>query len=227
MVRTLPSHHAHESLDGTRIAANAGAIAFNAAMLMLMLAPLSAPQLIQKSLDPVTDIVLLPRPPRPVDPPKPPPKPEPVRTIVKDPPPQIQRPVQQEVAPPQEVVVDQPALPMDFQGVEQVAIATPPSTSIGRGTIEGATLQVLRNPAPTYPVDAIRNNLTGTVELEILVGIDGKPLEVSVVRSSGHRSLDQAARKVVLQRWTFQPAMENGQAVQARGRVPIQFKLDQ
>ena len=85
---------------------------------------------------------------------------------------------------------------------------------------------MLRNPAPAYPVDAIRNNITGTVELEILVGADGKPLEVSVVRSSGNRALDQAARKVVLQRWLFQPAMENGQAVQVRGRVPIEFKLE-
>ncbi|MEI2430644.1 MULTISPECIES: energy transducer TonB [Lysobacter] len=224
MVRTLPSHHAHESLDGTRIAANAGAIAFNAAMLMLMLAPLSAPQLIQKSLDPVTDVILLPREKKPVViEHKPPPV---IRQVETKPQPRTP-PVVQQQAPPQEIVVDQPALPMDFQGVEQVAIATPPSTNVGRGIIEGATLQVLRNPAPTYPVDAIRNNLTGTVELEILVGIDGKPLDVSIVRSSGHRSLDQAARKVVLQRWTFQPAMENGQAVQARGRVPIQFKLDQ
>ena len=68
--------------------------------------------------------------------------------------------------------------------------------------------------------------ITGTVELEILVGIDGKPIDVLIVRSSGNRALDQAARKVVLQRWAFQPAMENGQAVQARGRVPIEFKLD-
>lgn len=224
MVRTLPSHHAHESLDGTRIAANAGAIAFNAAMLMLMLAPLSAPQLIQKSLDPVTDVILLPREKKPVViEHKPPPV---IRQVETKPQPRTP-PVVQQQAPPQEIVVDQPPLPMDFQGVEQVAIATPPSTNVGRGIIEGATLQVLHNPAPTYPVDAIRNNLTGTVELEILVGIDGKPLDVSIVRSSGHRSLDQAARKVVLQRWTFQPAMENGQAVQARGRVPIQFKLDQ
>lgn len=227
MVRTLPSHHAHESLDGTRIAANAGAIAFNAAMLMLMLAPLSAPQLITQQMEQLPEFHLIDRKKVLPPPPPPPKKEEVIRKVVKDPPPQIQRQVQQEVAPPQEIVVDQPALPMDFQGVEQVAIATPPSTNVGRGIIEGATLQVLRNPAPTYPVDAIRNNLTGTVELEILVGIDGKPLDVSIVRSSGHRSLDQAARKVVLQRWTFQPAMENGQAVQARGRVPIQFKLDQ
>lgn len=225
MVRTLPSHPARQPLDGSRIAANAGAIAFNAAMLMLMLAPLSAPQLITQPIN-ETIVDFVPRP-KPVDPPKPPPKPEEVRRVVKDPPPQIQRPVQQEVAPPQEVVVDQPPMPMDFQGVEQVAVATQPPTNVGRQIIEGATLQVLRNPPPSYPAEAVRAGITGTVELEILVGTDGKPVDVLIVRSSGNRALDQAARRVVLQRWLFQPAMENGQAVQARGRVPIEFKLDQ
>ncbi|QWP74626.1 energy transducer TonB [Lysobacter sp. K5869] len=226
MVRTLPSHHpARQPLDGTRIAANAGAIAFNAAMLMLMLAPLSAPQLVTQQLEQLPTIEILSRP-KPIDPPPPPPKDKPLRQVVKDPPPRVQPVVQQNVAPPPEVVVDQPAMPMDFQGVEQVAIATPPPVSnVGR-TLEGATLQVLRNPPPNYPIEAVRAGITGTVELEILVGLDGKPVDVLIVRSSGNRALDQAARKVVLQRWAFQPAMENGQPVQARGRVPIEFKLD-
>lgn len=224
MVRTLPSHHARQPLDGTRIAANAGAIGFNAAMLLLMLAPLSAPQLVQKSLDPVTDVLIVPRERKPLRIEHKPPPPI-VRKVETAPAPRTP-PVVQQQAPPQEVVVEHPATPMDFQGAEQVAVVAPPATSIGREIAEGATLQVLRNPAPAYPVDAIRNNITGTVELEILVGADGKPLEVSVVRSSGNRALDQAARKVVLQRWLFQPAMENGQAVQARGRVPIEFKLE-
>ncbi|BAV97192.1 energy transducer TonB [Lysobacter enzymogenes] len=224
MVRTLPSHHARPPLDGTRIAANAGAIAFNAAMLMLMLAPLSAPQLITQPLD-QTIIEFVPRP-KLVDPPPPPPKKDPpLRQVVKDPPPRVQQVAPQPVAPPQ-IVVDQPAQAMDFQGSNDVVASIEPPVNVGRQIIEGATLQVLRNPPPSYPIEAVRAGITGTVELEILVGIDGKPIDVLIVRSSGNRALDQAARKVVLQRWAFQPAMENGQAVQARGRVPIEFKLD-
>ena len=67
--------------------------------------------------------------------------------------------------------------------------------------------------------------LTGTVVLDVLVDIDGQPIDVTIVRSSGHRLLDQAARRVVLTRWTFRPAMRDGQAVQAIGRVPIEFVL--
>ena len=82
------------------------------------------------------------------------------------------------------------------------------------------------SPPPAYPGEAVRNGLTGVVELEILVGIDGHPLEARVVRSSGHRLLDAAARRTVLAKWRFQPAMRNGQPVQSLGRVPIEFRLD-
>jgi protein TonB len=80
-------------------------------------------------------------------------------------------------------------------------------------------------PAPTYPRRALQQRLTGTVLLQVLVGIDGRPLEVKVAQSSGHRELDEAARMQVLKRWSFQPAAKNGQAVQAIGMVPIQFAL--
>ena len=99
------------------------------------------------------------------------------------------------------------------------------SSFIGQPASAGAQLQALESPPPTYPPEAVRDGASGTVLLEILVGIDGRALEVRVVRSSGHRALDQAARRVVLSRWRFQPAQRNGHAVQAIGRVPIDFVL--
>ena len=86
-------------------------------------------------------------------------------------------------------------------------------------------LEYERAPAPNYPRNAQRLGLTGTVTLQVLVGIDGRPLEVSVVQSSGHRELDEAARAQVLKRWSFRPATRDGQAIQAIGVVPIQFSL--
>jgi len=46
-----------------------------------------------------------------------------------------------------------------------------------------------------------------------------------VQSSSGNRSLDEAARKHVLKRWMFRPAMQGGRAVQAIGLVPVAFSL--
>lgn len=222
MVRAIPSHR--PSLDGTRIAANTGAIVFNAAMLMLMLVPLSAPQLMEKPIETLTAYV--PVRPKIIEPPPPPP-PLPVQQIVRDPKPRpVIQPQAQTIEPPPVVIDDAPQIG-DVLGSTAVASVTPPSIDVGPKVLAGVSLQALNSPPPAYPPQAVRENLTGVVELEILVGIDGKPVEVSIVRSSGHRLLDQAAIRVVKSRWTFQPAMSNGQPIQARGRVPIEFKLQQ
>ncbi|MES2859377.1 MAG: energy transducer TonB [Pseudomonadota bacterium] len=86
-------------------------------------------------------------------------------------------------------------------------------------------LEYARAPAPAYPRRAQRIGLAGTVTLQVLVGIDGQPLEVHVVQSSGHRELDEAARQQVLKRWSFRPATRDGVAIQAIGLVPVQFSL--
>ncbi|QWF18736.1 energy transducer TonB [Lysobacter capsici] len=221
MVRAIPSHSTQ--LDGTRIAANAGAIAFNAAMLMLMLVPLSAPKLIQQPLETVTQIVIV-KPDKKIEPPPPPPVR--IERAVRDPAPTPVVQQTQTIEPPPVVINDTPQIG-DVLGSDTVAAFTPPSIDVGPQVLTGASLQALSSPPPSYPPQAVRENLTGVVELEILVGIDGKPIDVSVVRSSGHRLLDQAAIRVVKSRWKFQPAMSNGQPVQARGRVPIEFKLEQ
>lgn len=63
-------------------------------------------------------------------------------------------------------------------------------------------------PAPGYPVTARRNRYEGTVNVEILVGEDGRVLETEVRDSSGYPLLDEAAVEVVQKRWRF-PAGES------------------
>jgi periplasmic protein TonB len=71
----------------------------------------------------------------------------------------------------------------------------------------------------------LREGVQGTVLLQVLVDVDGRPLQVDVQRSSGDRRLDVAARRQVLDHWRFRPAMKNGHAVQAIGLVPVAFSL--
>jgi protein TonB len=78
-------------------------------------------------------------------------------------------------------------------------------------------------PSPIYPREALYEGVGGTVELELLVGVDGRVIEARVVRSSGNRLLDNAARETVLQKWRFQAATLNGEPVQALGRLPVVF----
>lgn len=114
------------------------------------------------------------------------------------------------------------ALPAVSEAVSDSA----PAIAEPSGPVEAGQLQYLSSPAPSYPVAALRAGQQGTVLLRVLVGTDGRPAEVSVQTSSGHRALDLAARSQVLRNWRFQPAMQNGQAVQAYGLVPVSFSLN-
>jgi periplasmic protein TonB len=93
------------------------------------------------------------------------------------------------------------------------------------GPVPGVRLEYADAPAPSYPRDALREGVEGTVMLQVLVDVDGRPLQVDVQRSSGDRRLDAAARRQVLQHWRFRPAMQDGRPVQAIGLVPIAFNL--
>lgn len=125
----------------------------------------------------------------------------------------------------QEPVVDHAAFAVPATVSDVVAESTP-TTAAPSGPIEAGQLQYLNSPAPSYPAAALRAGQQGTVLLRVLVGTDGRPTEVSVQTSSGHRVLDLAARSQVLRGWRFQPAMQNGQAVQAYGLVPVSFSLN-
>ncbi len=57
-------------------------------------------------------------------------------------------------------------------------------------------------PNPTYPAQAMREQIEGDVGLRVLVGVDGIPTSVDVRESSGHEILDSAAIRAVKQ-WRF------------------------
>ncbi len=211
-------------LDSSRIAANTGALAINAMLLLLLLAPMARPIIDAARHEEV--ITLIPRmEPRRIEPPRVPVVPStPRQPVSVEPKPQTQQSV---ATTPDPVVVSEAAgelaelPPMDIGPATEPTDIAPPMEPVS-----GAQLQYIAAPPPSYPRKALQRGLTGTVMLEVLVDIDGRPLEVRISRSSGHRELDDAARRQVLGRWRFLPAMQNGQPVQAIGVVPVDFKLD-
>jgi periplasmic protein TonB len=80
-------------------------------------------------------------------------------------------------------------------------------------------------PPPRYPGPALRAGVEGTVVLQVLVGVDGRPQQVKIDEGSGHRHLDRAAQEQVQQRWQFDPAMRNGRAIDAWVLVPVDFRI--
>jgi protein TonB len=208
-------------LDFTRISAEAGAIAINGVALLLLLAPVS--MYVPPMAERIDDMVIIPitpkKPPDPIDEPEKveitKPRVVPTTTTV------IPQKVEMQPIP----IVD--PLPGDLYA-DPVQVA---KADIGRSDaitqpLVGAHLEYEIAPPPPYPVDAIRSSLTGTVLLRVLVDVDGKPIDVRIERSSSHRMLDVAARKQVMAKWRFRPAMQDGRTVQAIGLIPVDFHLD-
>ena len=207
-----------ERPNAARIAAMSGAIAINAIALLLLLMPMSAPLPVV-----VTDVVE----PRWILPEK---KPDltPIVPVTQTPPHTPQTPVIRTqpqlstVSMTDEIIVEQgdvPAVESTDPTAESTIIEQP------SGPIAGVRLEYAYAPPPTYPRDALRTRTEGTVMLQVLVDVDGRPIDVQVQTSSGNRSLDDTARKHVLKRWRFKPAMRDGVAMQAYGLVPIAFAL--
>jgi protein TonB len=76
----------------------------------------------------------------------------------------------------------------------------------------------------SYPERARKRNQEGTVVVHALIGPDGRPIEVTVAQSSGHRLLDEAAQKAIAH-CAFVPQKVGGRAVKAIVEIPIPFKL--
>jgi protein TonB len=56
-----------------------------------------------------------------------------------------------------------------------------------------------------YPDAAIRNKLSGTLILNVAINADGSLLKIELRRSSGHKILDDAARRIVEMASPFRP----------------------
>ena len=79
-------------------------------------------------------------------------------------------------------------------------------------------------PLPSYPTSAREQGLEWVVVLGVLVGVNGRAVEINVRTSSGARVLDDAAVDAV-KRWRFAPAREGRRAIESWVEVPLKFAL--
>ena len=117
-----------------------------------------------------------------------------------------------------------------FRGGEGDRIGTKdgPGGDGGEGLTPGNGVswpRLVREVKPNYTPDAMRAQVEGMVELEILVLEDGSVGRVSIVRSLDARfGLDQEAINAV-RRWRFDPGRRMGKAVATRVGVELSFNL--
>ncbi len=85
---------------------------------------------------------------------------------------------------------------------------------------------ILRNwVQPGYPVAAKQAKLEGEVQVEFAVELDGHVTRTSVKQSSNELFNDSALKAV--QRWTFEPALDEGKPVVSGMSVLVPFRLAQ
>lgn len=78
------------------------------------------------------------------------------------------------------------------------------------------------NPPPDYPSLLQDEGIGGVVWMKVWVEVDGQPSQISVLRGSGYRLLDESARRAV-QGWRFHPAKQGGQAFASWVEFPVRF----
>jgi protein TonB len=85
--------------------------------------------------------------------------------------------------------------------------------------------KVVEKVNPTYPDDARKERVQGTVVLDVVVAADGSVNEVEVVEDPDAR-LSHAATAAVVQ-WRFEPARNSaGEPVAVRYYLTIRFHLE-
>jgi protein TonB len=174
-------------------------------------------KMVQTVMGPVETKIIEELPDDSEEPPPPPPDIEQPPPYV--PPPEIDIAQITTEAPPQTAItttqVKPVAAPPPPPAPKAAGVKTPPSTS-GRGA---------RITQPEYPPASRRAGETGTVQLRCLVSESGRCSEVSVVKSSGHARLDEAAVKEVQRNWKFVPGKEDGKPVAAWHTFAVTFRL--
>jgi protein TonB len=81
-----------------------------------------------------------------------------------------------------------------------------------------------QQPQPTIPDDLRLDALDKTCVVEFVVGPDGRPTSVRIASSTNVAELDRLALDAARQ-WRFKPATRDGQPVESRVRLHIEFQV--
>jgi TonB family protein len=84
--------------------------------------------------------------------------------------------------------------------------------------------KALKISPPEYSKEAKAAKIEGIVLLKVLVGLNGRAMDIIVVKGPGY-GLEGQAAKTVMKKWVFQPATYNGAPVVAWQQVQVSFHL--
>jgi protein TonB len=98
-------------------------------------------------------------------------------------------------------------------------------TALGPLRVSGNLVakRIISRVQPVYPKEALKQRISGTVRLHVLIAKDGTVEQVEV--ASGHPLLQRAAVDAVLQ-WRYQPTLLDGEPVEVDTTVDLIFSLN-
>ncbi len=105
-----------------------------------------------------------------------------------------------------------------------IASTTPtPSVATSSGP-QDQNFKLTKRVAPTYPQRALRQRITGWVDLSFTITATGDVTGIEIVNSQPRREFDREAIRALSQ-WKFSPKIEGGKPVAAVARQRLEFKL--
>ena len=175
-------------------------------------------EVIQKPLETKIIEEVVPDKPPPPPPPPPPPK------MVTPPPPFIPPPeIQISVAPPPMAVIA--AVTREVPVAPPPMAPAPPPAPVALVRVPPVIDAAKQCQKPEYPPASLRASETGTVLLNFLIDVSGKVIDSKVLKSSGYRRLDEAARRALAD-CQFKAGTVDGKPEQSWAKLEYVWKIE-
>jgi TonB family protein len=140
----------------------------------------------------------------------------------------VEEPVAQQAMvqqpPAEQPAIEQPAAASAGEAVEEAA-PTPTASTLQSSPVSISSLNRTKYVAPRYPRTAQRRGVSGWVDVIFTVDIDGSVTDVSVRDSNPGDTFVNAAINAV-EKWEFEPVIEDGVAIQKRAAVRMMFAVE-
>lgn len=107
-------------------------------------------------------------------------------------------------------------------------VASGTGTSVVSGPLPGdrELAEAAGMVKPIYPKEALNNNLQGTVTVEVSIDASGNPVTVRLLKSSGHKVLDDSFIRSIGRYYRFKPRRVMGQDLPSTMKLSYTYSLD-
>ncbi len=108
--------------------------------------------------------------------------------------------------------------------VEAQPLQSAPDPAL-KSPVAVSSLTRTRYVAPKYPRNAERRNQSGWVDVVFTVGVDGSTRDIEIKESEPGDVFVGAAVRAV-EKWEFEPVLENGVAIERRAKIRMMFAIE-